>query len=144
MIETALLYLLTDDGSPSHDSALGAIIGERLYPVELPQKPAYPAATYQVVRGTARGYTMDGQDGATPFRVQFDLYAETYGQAVAMRRALMRDLSGFQGEVPTSPPVLIHGAFADNEGDSAESALEPAGPRVKRKSLDFIIWTKEG
>jgi hypothetical protein len=142
MIETAITYLLTSDNP---DGRTGGLVGLRVYPTELPQRPEFPAVVYHVIPGTRRGYTLDGQDGATPFRFQFDCLAETYSGAMALREALRKDLSGLGPlEVPISPPVLILGAFADNEADSAESSQEAAGPRVKRKSLDFIIWTREG
>lgn len=141
MIEEAFLYLLTN-ANPS--GALGLIIGDRLFPDDLPQRPSYPAAVYHVI-SAPRGYTMDGQDGATPFRFQVDLYATTKSEVVAMRRALLRDVSGFAGLVTAvSPAVLIHGVFVDNERDSAVGELEQAGPRIRRKSIDVIVWTKEG
>lgn len=141
MIEQALLYLLTSENPTGR---LGALIGLRLYPDELPQPPEYPAAVYGVISGV-RGYTMDGPDGATPMRFQFDLYAERASGCTALRAALLADLSGFSGLVSAvSPPVRIHGAFVDNESDSAVPELEAAGPRVKRKRVDFMIWTKEG
>lgn len=140
MIENAVLYLLTN-ARPG--GATGAILGDRVYPQELPQKPDYPAVVYQVVSGP-RDYHHDGPSGLVPFRVQFDAYALTSSAAYRLRDAIIRDLSGFKGLVPTSPPTRIYGAFADNERDSAEPDLEKAGPRVKRKSVDFIIWTKEG
>lgn len=139
MIESGLLYLLT---SARPGGATGAIIGDRLFPTELPQRPVYPAVVYLIVGGP-RDYHQDGPSGLVPFRVQLDAYAETASGVTALRRAIIADLSGFKGLVPTSPPTRIYGAFADNERDSAEPDLETAGPRVKRKTLDFIIWTKE-
>lgn len=140
MIETGILYLLTN-ARPG--GATGAILANRLFPDELPQKPVYPAATYTVVSGP-RDYHMDGASGLVPFRVQLDLYAETASAVHALRSAVIADLSGFKGTVPVSPPVSIYGAFADNETDSAEEGLEKAGPRLKRKRLDFIVWIQEG
>lgn len=140
MIESAVLYLTTNARS---GGALGALIADRMFPDELPQAPTYPAAVYTVVSGP-RDYTLDGPSGLVPFRVQFDLYGATASAAQALRSALIADLSGYKGETPTSPPVRVYGVFADNEGDSAVPELETAGPRVKRKRLDFIFWIKEG
>lgn len=140
MIESAVLYLLT---SARPGGALGALIGLDLFPDELPQDPPYPSGTYTVV-SAPRDYNLDGPSGCVPFRVQVDLYAATASGAQALRTAALADLSGFRGSVPVSPPVRVFGAFADNEGDSAVPELETAGPRVKRKRLDFIVWIKEG
>lgn len=139
-IEDALVYLCTS-ANPSGE--LGARIGLRFYPDELPQPPTYPAVVYSII-SARRGYTMDAPDGATAFRFQFDLYAHTARGCRVLRAALQADLEGASGEVPTSPPVLIQGAFVDNEADSTESPLERSGVRVKRKRVDMIIWTKEG
>jgi hypothetical protein len=145
MIESAILYLLT---SANPTGRLGALIGLDAFPDELPQNPPYPAVVYQMISGP-RGYNMDGRVGTTRFRFQVDCYAETASGAKALRDACLADLSGFpveqghSGLIPISPPVRIHGVFADNENDSAVAALEAAGPRVKVKSLDFIVWTKE-
>ncbi len=145
MIETALLYLLT---SANPSGYLGALIGDRLYPNELPQDATFPAMTYRMISGP-RAKNMDGNVGTTRFRFQFDCFATTSSGAVALREALRKTLDGFpveqghSGLIPISPPVRIHGAFADNENDSAEPSLEQAGPRLKRKSMDFIVWTKE-
>jgi hypothetical protein len=145
MIESAVLYLLT---SANPAGQLGAIIGLNAFPDELPQKPPYPCVVYQMISGP-RAYNMDGPVGTTRFRFQIDCYALTASGAKDLRAALLADLSGFpvkhghSGLIPISPAVRIHGVFADNENDSAEPSLEQAGPRVKVKSLDFIVWTKE-
>lgn len=145
MIEQAVLYLLTN-ARPG--GALGALIGDRMFPDELPKGigitpggPDYPAATYTVIDGP-RDYTHDGDSGLVPWRVQFDLYAETSSAVNALRSALIADLSGFRGLVPVSPSVQVFGAFADRENDSVERDLEQSGPRIKRKSLDFQIWAR--
>lgn len=138
--ESGVLWLLTSDNPAG---ATGEIVGLNVFPFdELPQNPPLPCVLYTVV-SAPRGYTLDGPDGCTPFRFQIDGFARTVRAARALRRAILKDLSGFKGEVPTSPPVRIFGAFADNEGDSVEPSLERAGQTVKRKRLDFIVWIKE-
>lgn len=138
--ESAVLWILSSDNAAG---ATGQIVGENVFPHdELPQNPPYPCVLYTVV-SAPRGYTLDGPDGCTPFRFQVDCFAGTVKAVRALKRAVMRDLSGFMGEVPTSPPVLIHGAFVDNEADSAEPPLERTGRSVKRKTIDFIVWIKE-
>lgn len=138
--ETGVLWLLTSDNPTG---ATGALVGLNVFPFdELPQDPPYPCVLYTVV-SAPRGYTHDGPDGCTPFRFQIDAFDTTVKAVRRLRLAILKDLSGFKGEVPTSPPVRIFGAFADNEGDSVESSLERAGQTVKRKRLDFIVWIKE-
>lgn len=138
--ESAILWILS---SANAAGATGQIVGEDVFPHdELPQNPPYPCVLYTVV-SAPRGYTMDGPDGCTPFRFQIDCFAGTVKAVRALKRAVLKDMSGFMGVVPTSPPVLIHGAFVDNETDSVEAPLERAAVTVKRKSIDFIVWIKE-
>ncbi len=138
--ETGVLWLLTSDNPTG---ATGAIVGLNVFPFdELPQAPPYPCVLYTVV-SVPRSYNLDGPVGCTPFRFQIDAFARTVSAVRRLRLAILSDLSGFKGDVPTSPPVRIFGAFADNEGDSVESSLERAGLSVKRKRLDFIVWIKE-
>lgn len=139
MIEAAMVYLLSSDNATG---ATGALVGTRVFPDEFPQKPEYPAIVYQVISGP-RDYTQDGPDNLTEFRVQVDAYATTAAGANALRTAIRNDLSGYAGTVPISPAVRIQGVFVDNERDSAVPELEKAGPRVKRKTLDLMVWTEE-
>jgi hypothetical protein len=140
MIGTALLYLLTN---LNPDSATGALIGDALFPVELPQPPPALAVVYNLIHA-GRSYNMDGPSGATPYRYQIDAFAPTVAALVGLGAAIIADLSGFRGIVPVSPAVVVQGIFADNESDSAETALETSGSKTKRKSFDFIIWITEG
>lgn len=139
-VATALLWLLTSENA---GSATGALIGLNLFPVELPQKPPSPAVVYNLIT-VHRRYTMKGADGATPFRVQIDAFADKVGDLNSLGLAILADLSGFKGSIPVSPPVIVQGIFADNESDSAETALETSGSRTKRKTFDFMVWIKEG
>ncbi len=55
-------------------------IGDRFYPVTLPQEPTLPAVTYLIVSGD-RAFAHSGDLGFVTFRVQFDSYALTPGEA---------------------------------------------------------------
>lgn len=144
-IEAAIVWLLSSDrpgGLP------GAILGTRVFLDELPQKPVYPCVAFSKVDG-ARSYSHDGDSNLTPYRFQIDCFDLTASGAVAIRDAIEEPgedggVSGFVGEIPLSPPAYIRGAFIDNASDSAEPALEQAGPRVKRQTLDVTFWFTKG
>ena len=138
-MEAAILYLLT---SARVGGLTGAIVGLRVYPQDLPQKPQLPAVIYMKVSGP-RSYNMDGPGGVTPFRYQFDAIAETVSEAQTLRDAIIADLSGFKGELPTSPAITIQGIFIEDDTDSPEPMLkDQAGRKANRKIVDAIFWTE--
>lgn len=139
--ESGVLWAITSDNPASR---LGVMIGLNAFPHGmLPQDPPFPCCLYTVV-GVRRTSHLDGPDGCSPFRVQFDLYGRTVQESRRMRRSLLADMAALKNlEVPISPPVLIYGAFPDNEADSVDRVLERAGTRVRPKSLDVIVWIKE-
>lgn len=118
-------------GSPS-------LIGERVYPVKLPQKPTLPAVTYQVISGPRR-YTQDGKAQPTTFRVQVEFWAHTYEAARQLRDVILLALSGERFEGLGSPPCTLQRIFVDNERDVYQAALDRVGPEMFGKSHDLFV-----
>lgn len=126
-----------------HDAVLAqtgitALIADRIYPVILPQAPEFPCCTYQLISGP-RDYTQDGPDGVTTFRIQTNLYGNTYSDVKALKDAFEDALSGFYNHRVGSPPIKIQGVFMDNERDLYESGLDEVGPRIFTKAIDFLV-----
>lgn len=132
MIGPALYPLLTGD------SVIASLIGLRVYPLELPQAPTYPAVTYQVITDP-REYALSGPSNLGEARVQFDCYATRYDAAIALARAVRNRLESFKGVIG-NPPIDVQGAFQIGGGDEFESSTVKAGPRLWRRTLDFTIW----
>lgn len=118
-------------------------VDDRVYPLKLPQAVTRPALTYQFITGP-RDYTQDGPDGATRFRVQVDIWGTAYNQCRTVRDALAAGISGLNHESFGSPAVEILGCFIDNERDFYESALDAAGPKLFRKTLDLFVTFVHG
>lgn len=116
------------------DATLSGLIGTRLYPLKMPQKPTYPAITYQWVTGQ-RVHSTDGASGLAGPRVQFDCWAETYLAMESVFEALRLRLDGYQGAAGTTK---VQGAFFDNERDLYEDKVE-----IYRRSVDYFIWHSE-
>ncbi|WP_395674703.1 DUF3168 domain-containing protein [Inquilinus sp.] len=135
MIEPALFALVTGN------AGVAALIATRMYPEVLPQAPTYPAITYTVVTGESH-YAMQAPSGLARIRVQFDLFTQRKADGVALEKAFMAAVSGFRGTVG-SPPVQIQGAFRVMEVNAFQSDLDKAGPKVRRKTIDFEIWHRE-
>lgn len=89
-VEAALVIYLKSIGE------ITDIIGEgdasRIYPLKLPQKPNYPAVTYQVI-SSPRHHDMDV---AYP-RIQYTAFARTYSQAKELAGLLRLHLQRLKG-----------------------------------------------
>lgn len=94
MIEADIRTYLLDQ------PAITAIIGTRLYPVELPQGAAFPALTYQRISG-GRSVTHSGQGPARAL-VQIGCWDETYGDALALAALVGAALSSHRGPMGAS------------------------------------------
>lgn len=69
------------------DAGVSAIVGDRIHPVRAPWQQTFPYLTYQISSTNVRTlcYTYNG----TRFDVTFDVWAKTYTEAAAVRRALL-------------------------------------------------------
>jgi len=108
-------------------AGLAALVGERIYPVRLPQTPTLPAVTYQRISGTTR-YSHDGDSGLYSARWQFSCWAEHYMEAVAVGAQV-------KGAVHTWRNAHGQPAFVENEVDDYEPATG-----VYHVMVDATIW----
>lgn len=134
--EVALLEFLKT-GSPS----FSGVMGDRVYPVDFPQNPTFPACIYQTV-SAPRGHTQQGADGLTPFRFQLRFAAATHDEVTDLRD-LLDELTGTYGDVATGSPVTegyVHGFFILSEADDALPSLRVVGPRLFGKRVDVQVW----
>jgi hypothetical protein len=113
-------------------------IGERVYPLALPQDVTLPAITYQVISDVPTLSHSTAQDHPTytgtlrsDSRVQFDCYGTTYDEAEALcdeLRALVVGYRGFWGDVE------VDSVLPDIRLDDRDEA-----PDVWRVICDLII-----
>ncbi len=90
------------------DATVTALIGARMYLVQIPQKPTYPCLSYQRV-GTAPLYTQNlgsAQGTVGWARVQFVIYGKTGAEVLQIKQALTDSLQTWNaGALPRSPQV---------------------------------------
>lgn len=124
-IQTALYAWLTAQAGVS------ALVGDRLYPLRLPQKCAYPAIRYER-DNTDRSTDHDGQGDLLTTDLQLDSVATTLAAAVnvadAVRSALL-NYSGAMGDLHVYRVELV----ADFE--TWDQTLE-----AYRASQAWTIW----
>lgn len=129
------------------NSAIGALVGgpgelARIYPEQLPDASTFPAVVVTKAAGVG-DYTLDGDDGLENARVQIDSYAVGYAVCVELKTLIRRQLSGYKGGMVSGDPCAIQGAFCINDSDLSVSETERAGPRLRRRMLEFRIWNTQ-
>ncbi len=113
------------------DSAIAALIGERLYPDVIPQDAARPAVAYQLIDVQHVPSRTAGAHLARSL-IQFTCDAETYSGAKALATAIRQCWSDVNDIVVD---VWLQGALIVNELD--EYSEQRAAPVVR---VDVAIW----
>lgn len=125
MIEAAIrAHLIADAG-------LTALVGSRVYPMQLPQRPTLPAVTYQRISSTPTQHRGAAAAGHERTRFQFDCWASDYDTTLAVRAAL----AAAMGTLVQANNPRIDVALLQGERDNIDTA---AGRW--RATLDYFIW----
>lgn len=109
----------------SKNPEIKAMVGGRIYPLKLPQTPAYPAITYFQVSDPGIN-TKQGRYGGKP-RVQISCWAKKYTEAKILAQKVIEAMSKY-----TKENINV------NEFDTYEDEAD-----IYQVPLDFIIWAKE-
>ena len=120
-----------------------ALVGERIYPLRLPQNPALPAIVYQRISRPEDGMAHDGAgSGIAHPRFQFACYANEgdggYDEAQRVAERLVVALNGFKGQMGSVNVNNVGAAIVDNAFDD----YEPETRRV-RVLVDVRFWHEE-
>jgi hypothetical protein len=129
------------------DFGVAAFIGDRLYLVQLPQNPVYPAATYQRI-STFPLYVhklggVQGQVGWSRFQITGWFSGATSGQqSDGFARAVAAAIQTFNAfALPGSPSVLTQ---APNYILSRRMHVEPnTQPPIYKAILDVKLWYRD-
>ncbi len=120
------------------DTNISSVVATRVYPLELPQNPAFPSITYQIISDEPT-YTQDGDSGLDRPRIQIDTWAETYSESISLAALIRSRLSGFRGTVSGKE---IQGIFRDSSRDFRE-VLADGVTKIYRRSQDYFVWHVE-
>lgn len=135
IVETVIAILL-------ETAPVAAIVDARVFPRMMPDATDFPAIVVTKVYGNG-AYTMEGDAGLEDARVQIDCYSDRgEAAAIALKKAVRQKLSGFKGGSSSGSPCAIDASFCINDTDMSESGTERAGPRLKRRMLEFRIWNR--
>lgn len=114
------------------DAVVSAIVGTRMYPVQVPQDADRPALAYQRISGP-RDYVQTGPSGLAQARIQFTCEGTTYAEAKSLAAAVRANL-----DRPGSIGDTTGNCFVENEIDGWSQGF--AAPVVR---LDALIFYQE-
>ncbi|MDA8212162.1 MAG: DUF3168 domain-containing protein [Clostridia bacterium] len=120
---------------------LTALVGNRIYPLVLPQKGSYPAITYQKVSGP-RLHALQTDPGTAHPRFQISCWAQTYSKAKAVVKQVQAALQDFSGIMGGAGGVQVDAVLFENEFDLYEEETE-GKTGLYHIPVDFIIWHQE-
>lgn len=124
------------------DPGLNTALAGRVYPVEWPDAPTYPLVIVQRVGGRGET-TFLGEAGIEEARIQVDVYGDKgYAANVAIATQIRRLLHGYKGG-PKAAPCCIDRSACINALDLPVNEVKQAGPRLRRRCLEFSVWSLE-
>lgn len=116
------------------DAGVSALVSGRVTWGLHPQGTDSPAIVLHEISAVPQ-YTMAGQDGLVPVRVQVDCRGLTLASALAVARAVRTLLSGYRG---TKGATVFSGVFQSG----GRSGSEDTGPELFHTvSTDFEVWS---
>lgn len=113
-------------------AGLSALVVTRIYPDKLPQKPTYPAVTYQRV-SSQRPAAMNADVGVMRERFQFDVWATTRASQDAVAAQVLACFARWRGTVSD---IVVQDSYFENRIDLGE---DPNIPGLRHTALDFEI-----
>jgi hypothetical protein len=113
---------------------LTVLIGERVYPLILPQDPTLPALVYQRI-GSVPEYSQSGYAGLTSARMQLTCWGTTLVSAKNTAEQVRLALGGYKGPMGMS---TVGASFIENEMDDLD---EETG--LFRVIMDVTLWHEE-
>lgn len=116
------------------DSAIAAVVGTRVYPVMLPQKPVLPAVRYTTISSSRVVSSQRDLALAAP-RIQVDVFASTFAAADNLAQLILRRLSAARGRFGSAP---VQGAFFESERTGYEPESE-----LYFVSRDYFVWFED-
>ena len=105
MVETDFFTAL------STASTVTAICGTRIYPCQLPKDPTLPAVEYRFIAGSnLPAFTTMG---AQKYRVEVSCWGDTYLDAISLRYAVVKALSGYHAGTMSISYLMPRDNFDD-------------------------------
>ena len=131
--EKALYTILSTTGGVTQ------YVGEKIYPVKIPEGTGLPAISYQQISGP-REHNVSGAIGWVESRYQINSWAATYLEACDVATAVRVAIDGYAG---TSALLVIDHIFVVDEGDVSNLLADNEELDMYGKRIDTMIVFKE-
>ena len=124
------------------DSAIAAIVVDRVYPINLDQGIKHTSIVYSRQSGLP-DHWMQGPSGLTRPRYQIDCWSMATAEASALADLVKERLDGYRGPMPygTNSPqnsVEVQAVFFADEREGYDT-----DSKLYRVSRDYFIWFRE-
>lgn len=125
---------------------IAALVGTRIYPLRLPQKPTLPAIVLQRISGVRFGAHLRGPAAIGRPRFQVDSWAQTYDAATSLGTLVRRRLEGYTGAWTDGGSPAVTARVVVMFDDEQDLFVEDIGGGLCRHSADYFIFhnTLEG
>lgn len=107
---------------------MSALVGSRIYPLRLPERPTLPAIRYQRI-STDPADSHSGSSGLEHVRVQLGVHAATYASAEAVAAAIKTALDAVGSAGPGQASFVVNDTDLDVE--QTEGVL---------RIVDVMVW----
>lgn len=121
------------------DPTVAGLVGTRMWPVRLPQKPTLPALVYQRISGV-RIENLRGPASAAEPRYQIDAWAVTVAGAQELGAAVRRRLEAYVGQWTSNGSPVVTVGVAVRIVNEWESFEEDINGGLSRHSADYFIF----
>lgn len=108
------------------------LVGERVYPLTLPERVTLPAIRYQRIDSPGE-VSHSGAAGIEHPRMQFSIHAGTFGAAEQVAQALKRALHGRRGLFGAGSAAFVVNDVPDFEEETGQYL----------RHVDVIVWHHE-
>ncbi len=115
-------------------AGISALVGNRIYPMVLPDEATYPAIVYQKISGLMVA-SHSGNSGLGNPRFQISCWGETYPVAKALSRQVKLAFHGYKGAMGD---ITCQAAFVDAELDDMDQQT-----KLFRVMIDVLLWHAE-
>ncbi len=119
------------------DPAIAALVGTRVYPMELPQNPTLPAIVYQRISTPGETPMLKHAQVAPRIRIQLSLWAGTFGAVRQLAAAVDAKLDGYSG--PNGDGTSLRLVWLANMSDDYEPET-----KLYRVIADYRVIHTEG
>lgn len=123
-----------------NDSAVGVLIGERVYPQVAPLGSPFPYLLYQRISGTPE-HDLSGPIALRTARVQITCDATTYNEAKALADTVAAALDGYTGTLTVNgETVYVRNLLLVTDRDGWQDNQDGTDSPVRRVQADYQIW----